>query len=169
MYNLSEPQVTVIGIGNRNVGDDAIALVILDTIKDKVSNTVDVQRWEDKDALSITSELLEITTPIIIVDCADMGLKAGEYRFFKAEECSLSQHLQSVSTHGLGFSDALELAKTLGFEQALSIFAIQPDKLELSQSLSPVLEQKKEDISAALLHKLNEFAPIKKAKTRAQS
>ena len=120
-----------------------------------MSRTCSVEHlWEDKDALSVASELLEINTPILIVDCADMGLCAGDYRCFNVEEVQLVGHMQAISTHGLGFTEALQLAQTLGFEQPLSVFAVQPEQLEQGLSLSPVLEQKKNQLAAALLQEI---------------
>lgn len=149
--------LTVIGIGNYLRGDDSVALLLLQKIKNRLAQTTEVQLWEDKDALSITSELLEIQTPIVIVDCADMGLKAGEYRFFNASECNLSQHLDSISTHGFGFAEALALAQTLGFHQALYFFAVQPEQMELEQSLSLTLKTKLENIAQSLVQQIQQL------------
>lgn len=157
MSILSDKNVTLIGIGNRYAGDDGIAPTLLESICSGLSEHIELQLWEDKDALSISADLLDIHTPVIIVDCADMGLEAGAYRWFKASECQLSQHMESVSTHGFGFSDALQLAQTLGFEQPLYFFAIQPEQMEPGESLSPALQKNLKRYEDALLHQLNQF------------
>ena len=146
--------LTVIAIGNSHAGDDGIGLMLLDAVKNQLLDTVNVNFWEDKDSLSVAAELLEINTPVMIVDCADMGLRAGEYRCFNVNDVQLNGHMQSISTHGLGFAEAFQLAQTLGFTQSLSVFAIQPEQLEPGEKLSPVLEQKKNQLAAALLQEI---------------
>ena len=154
---LSKRSITLIAIGNRNRGDDGIGLFIVEAIKDQLSPDIDVQIWEDKDALSVAAELLEIKTPIVIVDCADMGIKGGDFRWFKQSECSFEQHLNTISTHGFGFADALALAETLGFEQDLSFFAIQPIQLDFEHGISDVLEKNRDTMSKSLLAQLDKL------------
>ncbi len=157
MFILSKAFITLVGIGNTNMGDDGIGIVIVDTIKNQLSSDVDVQIWESRDALSVASELLEIETPIVIVDCADMGMKGGEFKWFHQSDCKLEQHHKSVSTHGLGFSDALALSKSLGFDQELYFFAIQPVQIEFEQEVSECLQKNMSDMSDSLLANLNEL------------
>ena len=154
---MSKTKITLIGIGNRIVGDDGIALYLLETIKAKLAGDINIQLWENKDALSIAAEILEIHTPIVIVDCADMGLKAGEFRWFKESDCHLGKQLDSVSTHGIGFADALALAQTLGFKQSLFFFAIQPLQLNFNEGISAALLSRKLLMSNALLQHLQEL------------
>jgi hydrogenase maturation protease len=139
------------------MGDDGIALCLLETIKDELSDTIEIQLWENKDALSITAELLEIKNPIVIVDCADMGLKGGDCRWFNQSECNLEQHLNVLSTHGFGFSEALALAEALGFEQSLFFFAIQPEQLDFGSDISSTLKKKKASIAQTLLMQVQQL------------
>lgn len=154
---MSNACITVVGIGNRTMGDDGIALSLLDTIKDELPAEIDIQFWENKDALSITAELMAIQMPVVIVDCADMGLSGGEYRWFKETECYLEKHSHSLSTHGVGFADALALAQTLGFMQSLFFFTVQPVKLDCSLELSITLQNKKPSMADSLLQHLLQF------------
>jgi hypothetical protein len=43
----------------------------------------------------------------------------------------------SVSTHGMGLAEGLELARTLGFDQSARIFGVQPFDLSPGQGLTP--------------------------------
>jgi len=154
---LSKTLITLVAIGNQNVADDGIGLYLLETIQDKLSDDIDVRFWKNKDALSITAELLEIKTPIVIVDCADMGLKGGEFRWFEQSECQLAQQTDIISTHSFGFSDALALAETLGFKQAVFFFAIQPMQLEVKNEISPFLVANKTEYEKSLLTQLEKL------------
>lgn len=151
---LSNTTISLIAIGNRNMADDGIGIVIVEAIQEQLSDDIDVQFWEDSDALSVSAELLGIHNPVVIVDCADMALESGDYKWFKQSECSLKQHLNLLSTHGLGFADALALAQVLGFKQDLYFFAIQPEKIDFAHGISEVLEKRKVAISHALFTQL---------------
>ena len=148
---MSKKGITLIAVGNRNRGDDGIGLAIVESIKGRLSADIAVQIWESKDALSVAAELLEIHTPIVVVDCADMGIKGGDFRWFKQSECTIQQHLNLISTHGFGFADALALAETLGFEQDLFFFAIQPLQIDFELELSDVLKKNIDTMSESLL------------------
>jgi len=154
---LSKSDITLIAIGNRTMGDDGIGLALVEKIKDQLPDNVDVQIWESKDALSVVAELLEICTPIVVVDCADMGLEGGAYRWFKQSECSLEQHHNVISTHGFGFSDALALAETLGFKQDLYFFAIQAIQIDFEQGLNEILRKNMDVMSKSLLAELDKL------------
>lgn len=154
---LSKKSVTLIAVGNRNRGDDGIGLAIVESIKGCLSADIAVQIWESKDALSVAAELLEIHTPIVVVDCADMGIKGGDFRWFKQSECTIQQHLNLISTHGFGFADALALAETLGFEQDLFFFAIQPLQIDFELELSDVLKKNIDTMSESLLVQLEQL------------
>jgi len=154
MYDLCKPAqsvITIVALGNINMGDDVIGIVLVESIKQKLSNDIDVQFWHTKDALTMASELLEMSTPIVIVDCADMGIGAGEFRCYEQSQCLLSQHDNSVSTHGFGFSDALALAKVLGFKQDLFFFTVQALQILPGNKISKVLENNIDMLSSALL------------------
>ena len=81
--------------------------------------------------------LLEWHRPVILVDAANMDLAPGEYRFFSDRDASMILKTSSVSTHGLGLAEGLELARTLGFDQAACIFGVQPFDLSPGQGLTP--------------------------------
>ncbi len=162
LSNASDKQrLTLVAIGNRNMGDDEIGLVLVEAIKKQLSTDIDVLIWENMDALSVSAELLEIQTPIIIVDCADMGLKCGEFRWLKQSECTLTKHLNLISTHGFGFAEALALAETLGFKQDLFFFAIQPSDISLNagfkSEISIVLNDNIETMTQSLLSELDQL------------
>lgn len=151
----SEKKFSLVAIGNRTMGDDAIGPVLLDTIKDQLADNIEVLFWENSDALSIAAELLEINNPIVIIDCADMGDNAGAYRWFSRSECQLENHFELLSTHGFGFAEALPLVEQLGFTQELYFFAIQPVQINFQQPISSCLLEKIPSLADELLTHLN--------------
>ncbi len=158
MSRLSKTRITLIAIGNRNMGDDGIGPVLLEEIKTQLSDNIDIHFWENKDALSIAAELLEIHNPIVIIDCADMGLNGGDFKWFNRSQCLLENHFELLSTHGFGFAEALALVEQLGFKQELYFFAIQPVVIDFAQPISSGLQNKIASLANELLKRLNKLS-----------
>ena len=160
MSALSEQaeKVSLIAIGNSTMADDGIALLLLEHIKEQLPEHIKYYFWDNQDALTIAADLLEINTPVIIIDCADMGLKAGEFRWFKGSECQLQNHFNLLSTHGFSFTEALALVEQLGFNQPLYFFAIQPACIELNQPVSRLLYKNIPKMSQELLKQLQTYS-----------
>lgn len=154
---MSDSKITLIGLGNTLRQDDSVGLVLVKEIRTQLSGRIDVRLWHGLDALSMAAELLEINNTVVMVDCADMGLPSGEFRWFESTQCHLKNDFSCVSTHGFGFEEALALAETIGFKQKLYFFAIQPFDLGFSSSLSQPLKQQLTTVSDALLHHLDEL------------
>ncbi|NOQ77852.1 MAG: hydrogenase maturation protease [Gammaproteobacteria bacterium] len=150
----SNKKFTIIAIGNRNMGDDGIGIVLLESINAQLSDNIDVLFWENKDSLSIAAELLEIHNPIVIIDCADMGLSGGDYRWFTQSDCQLENHFELLSTHGFGFAEALALVEELGFSEDLYFFAVQPVHLDFNQPVSKQLQNRIPSLAYELLKQL---------------
>ena len=136
------------------MGDDGIGIVLLERINEQLSDRINVLFWENKDSLYIAAELLDIHNPIIIIDCADMGLSGGDYKWFSQSECQLENHFELLSTHGFGFSEALALVKELGFSEDLYFFAIQPVHIDFDYSISRQLQNKIPSLADELLKQL---------------
>ena len=146
----SSPELLVIGLGNRLRGDDAIGLVLAERLAANNPQSVAVMQHEENDALSLANDLLDHSGPLLIIDCADMGLSPGEWRLFRSGDASLRRRTAGISTHGLGLADALELATALGRQGENWVFGVQPAGLDRGAPLSATIMQKLPEISAAL-------------------
>ena len=141
MSNLSEPQLVLAGLGNRFMSDDAIGLLLIESLREDWPEKVQLCLWESPDPLNIALALLEIKHPLVLSDCADMGLCPGEFQWFNERQCRWCSPSSLVSTHGIGFEEGLQLARTLGFEEELYFFGIQPERMMPGEQLGPVLSQ----------------------------
>jgi hydrogenase maturation protease len=126
----------VVGLGSGLGSDDGIGLALVQALSQDEAFTPRCTLLESADAATIASSLIEWRRPVILVDAANMALAAGEYRFFEDRDVAAILKTSSVSTHGLGLAEGLELARTLGFDQSVYIFGIQPFDLSPGQSLS---------------------------------
>jgi hydrogenase maturation protease len=130
------PVLTVAGIGSRLGQDDAIGLVLVEALP--LADGVRAVLWEDADAMTVASELLSLPGPALLVDCAEMGLRAGEHQSYRGEELMLAPH-SSASVHGLGLGEAIGVARELGLRHEVGLFGVQPFGLAPSLGLTAEL------------------------------
>ena len=128
--------LVVAGIGNRYRADDGIGLWLAEALDPPPG--VRPELWEDADALTLANLLLELSSPVLLVDCADMGLAGGEWRCFRvrtAGDCvpcaELVLRSPTLSCHGLGLAEAMRIAMELGCGWPVHVFGVQPCRLKL--------------------------------------
>lgn len=127
----------IVGLGTYLGCDDEIGLALVRELARDAAFAEGCVLLESADAATVASLLLEWLRPVILVDAANMDLTAGKYRFFSDRDASMILKTSSVSTHGMGLAEGLELARTLGFDQAACIFGVQPFDLSPGQGLTP--------------------------------
>lgn len=134
-------KLLIAGTGTRGGSDDAIGLRLVELLAPEFQRqNIETRYWEGADALTLTQELLELDSQVLIVDCADMGIPSGQSRHFSLGDIRSKAPRAGISTHGFGILEALELAKALGFEQPVSFFGIQP--FDLSAGMEMTAEMK---------------------------
>ena len=127
----------IVGVGSLGNGDDEIGLALVRALSQDAAWAARCVLWEGTDAAAVTSSLLESGRPILFVDAADMNLVPGEHRAFRDLDASLILKDSSVSIHGFGMAEGLQLARILGFDQPVRIFAVQPFDLCPRLGLTP--------------------------------
>ncbi|HTY61168.1 MAG TPA: hydrogenase maturation protease [Acidobacteriota bacterium] len=140
----------IVGLGTTLGHDDAIGLVLVDSLAGEAAFGGCCVLLESADAATVASSLLEWRRPVVLVDAADMNLAPGEYRFFSDKDASVILKTSSVSTHGLGLAEGLELARALGFDQTACVFGVQPFDLSPGQGLTPEMSSRVPLLLAAL-------------------
>jgi len=132
-------KMKIIALGNRLRGDDAIGPVVLDALKNK-DLTFPLQLIEaGSDAFTLL-EHLSGQEPIIIVDSARMGQKAGTVKIFDINEnFKMTDNL--ISLHGFSFAEVLTMANNLGTVAPCKIIGVQPENIEFGQPLSKSVKE----------------------------
>jgi hydrogenase maturation protease len=149
----------VAGLGTRHSSDDAIGLVLAETLARAPLPGIEVRLWEGADALTLAHELCERRGPVLVVDCADLGEVPGAWRAFATEQARLLASPDRLSVHGIGVAEAVELARCLGFSGELTFLGIQPYDVSPSPSLSPAMAAAVPELSVALRRVCAELAP----------
>ena len=153
---MSEARLLVAGIGSYLSSDDEIGLALVEALADRfhgppsTDSQIVIALWSDADALTLADELVNLTTPVLLVDCADMRLSAGSWRLFSAEKATLDDPVRALSTHGLGMIDALRIARELGCKQQVHFFGVQPFDLTPRRGLSVRMQDRFADLLDAL-------------------
>jgi hydrogenase maturation protease len=140
----------VAGLGTPSCSDDEIGLALVRALSRDADYTNCCILMEYADAAMVASSLMEWHRPVLWVDAADMGLGPGEYRLFSDKEAAMTLKTSSVSTHGLGLAEGLELARTLGYKHPLRIFGVQPFDLSPKQGLTREMSKLFPSLLAAL-------------------
>jgi hydrogenase maturation protease len=139
-----------VGLGSQLSSDDEIGLDLVQALSREEGYAGRCILLESVDAAMVASSLLDWQKPVILVDAADMGLIPGEYRFFADSDASLILKTSSVSVHGLGLAEGLELARALGYDHLVGIFGVQPFDLYPKHGLTPRMKERFPLLLAAL-------------------
>lgn len=132
--------LTVIGVGNRLRGDDAVGPALIEELtKQQLPDLELIDAGAD--ALGVL-EYFENRDSVIIVDACRMDQEPGEVKCFDSKKARLFLAHDQLSLHGLGLAEALKMAETLRILPAsLKIIGIEPLSLQLGGELSKPVQQ----------------------------
>jgi hydrogenase maturation protease len=108
-----QPTTTLLlGVGNTIMGDDAVGIHVLRTLKKKLGTRTDLEFKElGIGGLRLVEELLGYEHVIIIDSIESKDQKIGEIREFTPDQFKETE--QAVAPHITNFATALELYRTL--------------------------------------------------------
>ncbi|HEY0839475.1 MAG TPA: hydrogenase maturation protease [Vulgatibacter sp.] len=99
----------VIGLGQSAAGDDGVGVAVVRALRERgLPSGVEVHHLSDPSALAA---LLDPNVPVVIVD-AVLGSSPGELVALTPDELATHAPLR-VSSHGLGITEAIGLARVL--------------------------------------------------------
>ena len=124
----------VIGIGNPFAGDDAAGRLVARRLAETVES-VDVAQ-----ATGMASEIIALfegRERVFIIDACHSGCPPGSLHRFDAREGPLPAGLSNLSTHGVGLTAAIELARALGgLPPNCIVYAIEGECFDLGAEVS---------------------------------
>jgi len=147
--------LTVIGIGNRLRGDDALGPLAIDALR-----SINEEGLELVDAGSDAIGMLEYLSDrgkVLIIDACKMGREPGSLVCFSPEQAELVLEPDPLSLHGLGLAEALRMAGSLQLlPDDLKIIGIEPDSIQFNGQLSKTAQQALEMIVQEVHRELHE-------------
>lgn len=154
--------LTVIGVGSRLRGDDAIGPMVIDMLSELPISQIELVD-AGSDALGIL-EFLPGREHVIIVDACRMGRKAGSLVEMDPSQIDLILKDDPISLHGLGLAESIKMAQSLDMlPEDLKIIGIEPESIQFNGSLSAPVEGALKMAVEIVEDKLNRISPIAEA------
>jgi hydrogenase maturation protease len=127
--------IRIIGLGNEFRGDDAVGLMAARRLRQAIGERAEV--IEAELAGIDLMELIKGAQVVILVDAAWGGQAPGTIYRLDASAGPIGGQIFSHSSHAIGLSDALELARALGTLPAtVIVYAVEAENTEAGQPLS---------------------------------
>jgi len=145
--------VLVVGVGNDLRGDDAIGLLVARRVKElETGARVAVLLGDAADLV----ELMRGESRVVIVDAvADEG-RAGRIHRVDASVGWTGPRQPEGSTHALGVSEALELARTLGcLPPRVTVFGVEGARFAIGDEMSAEVRGAEDEVVVAVMAEVN--------------
>lgn len=148
-------RVRVIGVGQRDRGDDAVGLLVAEHLR-SAADTIDVVIG-GADAAALLVQL-EGAVAAIAVDCARGGGPPGAILRLPPDLAGWPQS-RSTSSHGNALADALALGHALGcLPPRLAVFAVVGLAFGVGDPLSPAVRDAIPRFAACVLREATQMA-----------
>lgn len=146
----------VVGVGNRLRGDDAVGLEVARLLHDTVPPGVDVLECEGEPVRLL--DLWHECARTIVVDAMKSGAEPGTIRRVAAHNGPLPPELHGPSTHLLGLSEAIELARALHrLPEQTIVYAIEGTDFDAGEQLSAPVAAAVFVVAASIRRELEEL------------
>jgi hydrogenase maturation protease len=107
---LSAAETLVIGVGNEHAGDDAAGRLVARALA-RLGCACDVT--ECTGLMTDLVPLMEERKAVVIIDACRSGAPIGTVHWLDVAGAPVPSGLRTVSSHGLGVAEAVELARSL--------------------------------------------------------
>lgn len=143
----------VIGVGNRDRGDDAVGPLVASRLKCRAG--VNVKVVEQTEAGLSLIDAWEGAGLVIIMDAVRSGAPAGKIHRIDSSAESIPADFFHCSTHGFGVAEAIELARTLcKLPPRVIVYGIEGAVFEAGAKLSPAVENSANELERLILQEL---------------
>ncbi len=120
----TEPRTLVIGVGNRDRGDDAVGPSVIDALRSY--NADELETIVIEGDLSDLALRWTADQAVVVVDAVRSGRQPGTIVAIDGLSRAPSAGGHPISSHGVGLFEAIELARILNrLPQSLVIFGVE--------------------------------------------
>lgn len=145
----------IIGLGNPARGDDGIGRLVARALRTRVPRGVKVCEHYGDGATLLES--LEQADSVWLIDSAVSGVEPGTIHRFDANDGPLPHRPSSLSSHGLGPAEAIELARAMHrLPRKCVVYAIEGESFADGQAPSAAVKAASRTVSALILAELAE-------------
>ncbi len=154
-----ENPVLVIGVGNRLRGDDSASGEVVRRLREWGTQT----GIEANEELCEPNDLLDTwqgRDAVVLIDTMCSGEPSGTVRRFEVSDEPLPARLRgSLSTHGFGLHEAIELGRALHrLPRRVIVFAVEGRHFEAGAPVSDEVEAAVAPLACAVLREAEELA-----------
>lgn len=144
-------QHIIIGVGERLRGDDAAGLITIDLLRHQASILPRLITCGADPGTIV--EALDQAEFVTIIDAVKTGrAKAGTVHHWDVTKTGLPHEVQSCSTHMVGLSQSLELARALGsWPKKINIYGIESADFAFRDGPSDEVKQGAKNAANAIL------------------
>jgi hydrogenase maturation protease len=143
--------VTVIGLGNSEMGDDGIGPALVELLRDErergawgadpCSRASAVRLVvADRDPIYAGACIAE-GGPTLLVDAVDMSGEPGSWRVFSPDDADFPAPPRGASSHGMSAAEVVDMARALGCAEDLRLMGIQLADRGFGRGLSPAVHR----------------------------
>jgi len=152
--SINKRRTVVIGLGNPLMGDDGLGLAVLDELRTGYAFPPDVELVDGGTWGMNLLPVIEDADELILIDAIDVGATPGA--FVRLEHHRLPRYLATkISPHQVDLRDVLALAELRGTLPADTVaLGLQPQSIELRNSLSDLLRCRVGALAAAVVQEL---------------
>lgn len=145
----------MVGFGNYSKNDDGIGLRIIEHIVDNNLDKDFTAIEAGNSGMQLISYFNDGTERIVVVDCALMGARPGEYRIFSPDDAISKKVTDGLSTHEGDVMKLIQLARELNYTiPEIRILAIEPESLGMDMTLSATLTQRMPEYVEAAIREI---------------
>lgn len=128
--------IRIIGLGNVMRGDDAVGLLAAGRLRQEVGERAEVIEAEMAGVDVV--ELMKGVRVAILIDAVRSGQSPGIIHRLDASTGPIGVGMFPHSSHALGLSEALELARAMGvLPETVIVYGIEVGNTEAGRPLSP--------------------------------
>jgi hydrogenase maturation protease len=125
----------VVAVGNAYRGDDAVALAVVERLRDRVPADVEVVACEQEPTRLL--DAWQDAATAIVVDAVTSGAEPGTLHRYDASDRPLPSRVFRSSTHAFSVGETIELARALGkLPPRVVVYGIEGERFESGEELS---------------------------------
>jgi hydrogenase maturation protease len=132
----------VLGLGNAILSDDSVGFRVIDQLKTRFDRLDLIFKQSSVSGIRLLEEIIGYDRLIIIDAIQIEGGQAGNVYHLDPKGFDSTRH--TASSHGLSFTDTINLGKSLGLSlpQQITIFAIEAKDVDtFGERCTPKVEQ----------------------------
>ena len=144
--------IVVLGLGNILMSDEGVGVRVVERLQKRAAEFPNVEFVDAGTGGMNVLHLIANRKKAVIIDCALMGVSAGDIKRFTPEDVKTVKHVSHFSLHDVDILKVIDISRQLDeCPPQVVIFGIEPAKVEQGDTLSPRLAAKIDKYAQAVV------------------